>query len=89
MNLIVENIFNKINSNSDKKIINIDEKKSNSDFGIKNNLNSGSYFMGSFGTFNANKNNNYFNKNENEITNNNSNIKNNNNKNYEENNKKI
>ena len=86
LNLIIENIFNK--NNSDKKIINIDEKKSSSEFGIKNNLNSGSYFMGSFGTFNANKNNNYFNKNENDIINSNRNIKINDNKNYEENNEK-
>ena len=71
LNKIINNIFKQ--DNKDIKIINFEEKKMSNDFGSKNNLNSGSYFIGSFGTFNANKNNYFFQKNENDIMNNNNN----------------
>ena len=84
LNLIIKNIFDKKNEYSNKEIkkINLDDNQLSSDFGVKNNLNSGTYFLGSFGTFNQNKNNNFEN-----IINMNNNIKINN-ENYEENKEK-
>ena len=67
--IIINNIINK-NENKDIKIINIDEKKMTNDSGSKNNLNSGNYFQGSFGTFNANKKNYFYQHSENKINNN-------------------
>ena len=66
LNSIISNIFSENDSNnirvinSRTKKINVDEKIMSGNFGTKNDLNSGSYFLGSFGTFNAHKNNNYF-----------------------------
>ena len=67
--IIINNILNK-NEEKDIKIINIDEKKMSNDFGSKNNLNSGNYFQGSFGTFNANKKNFFHQQSENKFNNN-------------------
>ena len=67
LNIIINNIFNQ--KNKEIKTFNFDDKKMSNDFSSKNNLNSGSYFMGSFGTFNANKNNTILQKNENNIIN--------------------
>ena len=81
LNVIISNIFN--GNNKGIKVINLEDKKISNDFGSKNNLNSGSNFLGSFGTFNANKNNNFLQKNEINIINDN-NKENNNNNNFDE-----
>ena len=69
LNSMIKNILNK----KEIKKLNIGNINTSS----KNNLNSGTYFQGSFGTFNVNKNNNFLNQNDNNFVsfNNNNNNK--------------